>query len=376
MSITSDFLTPLDLLEPATLAHLDDDAGADDPVVVINLDHLESLTPDEVARTRPGHFTFRRIPVGLRTRPLSPTHVGPGQQLLERMATTLVPQDDWRPGTWDPAAGRHGLLASTVPVPDPVAAAERIRGTAAANPTAALAFDTLLRINAATPGREALIAESFAHAMLLAGADYRWWAQQHADVQGMPGPSVPARIERDGVVVTVRLPGADGRSGLDDAARAELAHALQALGPEVAELRFEADGPDFWAAARPDEQLTPEGIATMHLRRMADNLGAAVYPYRRRTTAHVRGRCIGIGLELAAMATRLTASPDAVFELPHLRMGLVCGHGGTVGVTRRIGRWRASYLALSATPIDAATALRWGLIDEIVAGPGAGHPLR
>jgi enoyl-CoA hydratase/carnithine racemase len=36
-----------------------------------------------------------------------------------------------------------------------------------------------------------------------------------------------------------------------------------------------------------------------------------------------------------------------------------------VSLPRRIGRQRTAWLALSGLPIDAETALRWGLIDEI-----------
>jgi enoyl-CoA hydratase/carnithine racemase len=58
------------------------------------------------------------------------------------------------------------------------------------------------------------------------------------------------------------------------------------------------------------------------------------------------------------------AHPDAVFGLPELSLGLIPGAGGTLSITRRIGRWRTAYLVLSGRAIDAATALRWGLIDE------------
>jgi len=41
------------------------------------------------------------------------------------------------------------------------------------------------------------------------------------------------------------------------------------------------------------------------------------------------------------------------------------GAGGTVSIPRRIGRWRAFYMALSGRVIDADTALRWRLIDAL-----------
>jgi enoyl-CoA hydratase/carnithine racemase len=47
-------------------------------------------------------------------------------------------------------------------------------------------------------------------------------------------------------------------------------------------------------------------------------------------------------------------------------LGLIPGAGGTVSLPRRIGRHRTAALALTGRTIDAATALEWGLVDEIV----------
>jgi enoyl-CoA hydratase/carnithine racemase len=37
-----------------------------------------------------------------------------------------------------------------------------------------------------------------------------------------------------------------------------------------------------------------------------------------------------------------------------------------VSVSRRAGRHRAAWLALSGKTVDAETALSWGLVDEVV----------
>jgi enoyl-CoA hydratase/carnithine racemase len=68
---------------------------------------------------------------------------------------------------------------------------------------------------------------------------------------------------------------------------------------------------------------------------------------------------------MAAYCGWVLAQPDTVFGLPELSLGLLPGAGGTVSITRRIGRWRTAYLVLSGRRIDAATALRWGLVDEL-----------
>jgi enoyl-CoA hydratase/carnithine racemase len=46
-------------------------------------------------------------------------------------------------------------------------------------------------------------------------------------------------------------------------------------------------------------------------------------------------------------------------------MGLVPGAGGTASLPRRIGRQRTARMALSGERVDLATALRWGLVDEV-----------
>jgi enoyl-CoA hydratase/carnithine racemase len=68
---------------------------------------------------------------------------------------------------------------------------------------------------------------------------------------------------------------------------------------------------------------------------------------------------------MAAFCGHVTCRADAVLGLPELSLGLIPGAGGTVSITRRIGRWRTAYLVLSGQTIDAATALDWGLVDAI-----------
>ena len=82
-------------------------------------------------------------------------------------------------------------------------------------------------------------------------------------------------------------------------------------------------------------------------------------------TTEVHGACVGAGCELPAFCRHVRARADAFFQLPEIAMGLVPGAGGTASLPNRIGRQRTAWLALSGSRIDAATALRWGLVDEI-----------
>lgn len=69
--------------------------------------------------------------------------------------------------------------------------------------------------------------------------------------------------------------------------------------------------------------------------------------------AEIHGQVQGSGLETAAFCGWVRCDPDAVLGLPEHSLGLIPGAGGTVSITRRIGRWRTAYLVLSGHLIDA-----------------------
>ena len=133
----------------------------------------------------------------------------------------------------------------------------------------------------------------------------------------------------------------------------------------ITEVILRGAGPAFCSGGDLDEFGTLPDPATAHAIRSTRNAGRLLSHCSDRLRAELQGACVGAGIELAAFARRVTASGDAFFQLPEVAMGLIPGAGGTVSIPRRIGRQRTAYLALSGLPIDAATAHRWGLIDEI-----------
>ncbi len=62
---------------------------------------------------------------------------------------------------------------------------------------------------------------------------------------------------------------------------------------------------------------------------------------------------------------KIIATEECFFQLPQITMGLIPGAGGTASISRRIGRQRMAYFALSAKKINTQTALKWGLIDAV-----------
>jgi enoyl-CoA hydratase len=82
--------------------------------------------------------------------------------------------------------------------------------------------------------------------------------------------------------------------------------------------------------------------------------------------AAVQGYCLGFGFELALMADVRIAAEDAVFALPEARLGVAVDAGGDLRIAREAGAGWAKYLALTGRRIDAATALRLNLLQQVV----------
>ncbi len=83
--------------------------------------------------------------------------------------------------------------------------------------------------------------------------------------------------------------------------------------------------------------------------------------------AQVHGVATAAGCQLVAMCDLVVAADDARFALPGVSVGIFCSTPA-VAVARKVGRARAMELLLTGTPIDAATAREWGLVNRVVPG--------
>lgn len=83
------------------------------------------------------------------------------------------------------------------------------------------------------------------------------------------------------------------------------------------------------------------------------------------TIAAIDGYCLGGGLDIALSCDLRYATPGSSFQHPGARRGIITGWGGTQRLPRLIGRDEARRMLLSGDRIDAAEALRIGLIDGI-----------
>ena len=81
--------------------------------------------------------------------------------------------------------------------------------------------------------------------------------------------------------------------------------------------------------------------------------------------ACVNGFALGGGLELAMASHFRIASDNAKMGLPEVSLGVIPGYGGTQRLAQLIGKGRAMELIMSASMIDAQTALNYGLVNHV-----------
>jgi enoyl-CoA hydratase/carnithine racemase len=240
-------------------------------------------------------------------------------------------------------------------------------------PHAARALAQVLRVLPGLGVADGLVVESLAYSTLLGGPEFAEW------LAGRPRPSVPdvARppvvLSRDGDRLGITLDRPENRNAFSAAMRDALfeALALAEVDGTIDAVVVDAAGPVFSSGGDLAEFGTAADPVRAHEIRIQRSVGALLARLAPKVTVHVKGACVGAGVELAAFAGRVVADPGTTFRLPEVAMGLIPGAGGTVSLTHRIGRQATARMVLLGEPVAAAEALRLGLVDEV--GPeGAG----
>jgi enoyl-CoA hydratase/carnithine racemase len=182
-------------------------------------------------------------------------------------------------------------------------------------------------------------------------------------------------VSRDGGIVTVALSRPDKHNAVTYAMWWGLARLLPRLAQDdsvdVVVLRGTPGGP-FSAGADIAEFRTLRADAD-GARRYGEAVDAgerALVEFPRPTVALVEGFAIGGGSQLALACDLRVCETGSCFGIPPAKLGIVYSLGSTARLVQEVGPAWARWILLTGDLLDAATALRIGLVHEVVE-PGA-----
>jgi 2-(1,2-epoxy-1,2-dihydrophenyl)acetyl-CoA isomerase len=182
--------------------------------------------------------------------------------------------------------------------------------------------------------------------------------------------------ERAGSVLTITIDNPSVGNALSRAAAIELADQLDALAVDADGVRavlVRGEGRHFCTGAdiRPGKSGSPasttngfmvRGLAASHHRAIH-----ALFTCPLPVVAAVNGGAFGFGLHLALAADFIVAGERATFAEPFLDRGFSVDSGGSWLLQRLVGLTRAKQMLYFGETVNAATALAWGLVADVVA---------
>lgn len=136
---------------------------------------------------------------------------------------------------------------------------------------------------------------------------------------------------------------------------------------EIKSVIITGSGPkSFVAGADISEFLGLNAAEGMELARKGQAVFFKIENSAKPVVAAVNGFALGGGCELALACHFRLAAENAKFGQPEVNLGLIPGYGGTQRLTQLIGKGRSLEMLMSASMIDAQTALQYGLVNYVV----------
>jgi 2-(1,2-epoxy-1,2-dihydrophenyl)acetyl-CoA isomerase len=176
-------------------------------------------------------------------------------------------------------------------------------------------------------------------------------------------------VDRADGIATITMNRPEARNALDLTMREELLGALDELerDPAVRVVLLTGAGGHFSAGgdvkSMQKKHTAAEGRARVEL---LNRFVLRLFSFSKPTIAMVDGFAVGAGCNIALGCDMIVASDRAKFGEVFLRIGLVPDGGGTWLLQRLVGLAKAKELVLTAEIIDAAEALRIGLVNRVV----------
>ena len=177
------------------------------------------------------------------------------------------------------------------------------------------------------------------------------------------------RVEVDGPVATLTLDRPAALNALTVPVKVALREALESLAADrgVRAVILTGAGRAFCAGQDLAERDEPDAAPLeVEVRERYNPIIRALRSMGQPVIAAVNGVAAGAGASLAFACDLRIAAEDARFVLAFGRLGLVPDSGATWFLPRLVGSGKAAELALVGDAVDAAEALRLGLVSRVV----------
>ena len=179
------------------------------------------------------------------------------------------------------------------------------------------------------------------------------------------------RVEVDGPVATLTLDRPAALNALTVPVKVALREALDSIArdPAVRAVILTGAGRAFCAGQDLAEREEPDAAPLdVEVRERYNPIIRALRSMGQPVIAAVNGVAAGAGASLAFACDIRIAAEEARFVLAFGRIGLVPDSGATWFLPRLVGPAKAAELALVGDQVDAAEALRLGLVSRVVPG--------
>jgi enoyl-CoA hydratase/carnithine racemase len=178
------------------------------------------------------------------------------------------------------------------------------------------------------------------------------------------------RLETRGPACVVTLHRPAKLNAISNAMERELCDAIASDELRAASVVVFTGGPDVFSAGADVTEMRGQDLAAIvEYYRGTGDFAERIADLPQPTLSAISGWCLGGGLELALATDFRIADSGAVFGLPEVEIGIVPSSGGTYRLVSLLGPARAKELILLRDRIDAAEALRLGLVTELAADP-------
>jgi enoyl-CoA hydratase len=170
-------------------------------------------------------------------------------------------------------------------------------------------------------------------------------------------------------IATITIDRPEVRNALDRETVEALASAVRDLGanPDIGAIVITGGGDRVFVAGADIRQLR-ERRRDDGLQAINSSAFSAIERCPTLTVAALNGHALGGGCELALACDLRVAADHVTLGQPEVGLGIIPAAGATQRLPRMIGLGRATQLVLTGDPIDAPTALAWGLVTAVVPG--------